>query len=440
MRRNLGLGLATALVAGNMIGSGVFLLPSSLGPYGGIGLVGWLVTGVGAMLCAVTFARLARLFPHPGGPYAYTRIAFGDFAGFLVAWGYWLSICAGNAAIAVAFVGYSGYFWPALSHVPLLSAAAAIASVWFLTWVNARGVRVAGIVQAVTTALKIVPLLAIGTFGLVFFRLEHLQPFNASGMPALSAIATTAALTLWAFLGLESATVPAGEVEDPERTIPRATLLGTGVAALVFLLGTVGVMGILSPSTLAESTAPFADAARDIWGPWGAALIAAGGAIACFGALNGWILLQGQLPMAAAADGLLPVVFGQRSRRGTPTPALLISSVLVSAIVATNYAKGLVAAYTFIILLATLTTLVPYVFCSMALVLSALRGHVSDGDRSVSKAVTLGTLAFLYSLMAIVGAGPKTVYWGFVLLIAGIPAYVWLVRHRSTRSESTPSP
>lgn len=429
MRRGLGLWLTTALVAGNMIGSGVFLLPSSLGEYGGIGLVGWLVTGAGAMLFAATFARLARLFPRPGGPYAYTRRGFGDFAAFLVAWGYWLSICAGNAAIAVAFVGYAGYFWPALSHEPILSAAAAVATVWFLTWINARGVREAGIVQAVTTVLKILPLVAIGTFGLVFFRFEHLRPFNASGMPTLSAVAATAALTLWAFLGLESATVPAGEVTEPERTIPRATLLGTGVSSLVYLLGTAGVMGVLPPAVLATSTAPFADAASSMWGPWSAGLVAAGAAVACFGALNGWILLQGQLPMAAAMDGLFPSLFARRSRRGTPTLGLVLSSVLVTAIVATNYAKGLVAAFTFIILLATLTTLIPYVFCSMALVLAAIRGDASvDGGHRLGPPILVGSLAFVYSLMAIVGAGRDTVYWGFVLLMAGVPAYVWVVR------------
>lgn len=432
-RKRLGLWMATALVVGNMIGSGVFLLPASLGSYGGVSLVGWLFTTAGALVLALTFARLARAHPRAGGPYAYTRAAFGDFAAFLVAWGYWISICAGNAAIAVALVGYLAFFAPALATSPLLGAAAAALSIWLLTWVNTRGVREAGGVQLVTTLLKLAPLVAIGTLGLAYFHGANFVPFNASGRSTLSAVSATAALTLWAFLGLESATIPAGAVARPDRTIPRATLLGTGVAAGVYILSTVAVMGVLPSHVLAASTAPFADAARAMWGPWAATAVAAGAAVSCFGALNGWTLLLGQMPLAAAGDGLLPRAVGRLSARGTPTGALVFSSALVTAIVATNYTKGLVVEFTFIILLATIATLVAYLFSTAAFVASFLRDAARPRGWRHAGPLAVALLAFAYTVWAVVGAGLDAVFWGLLLLLAGVPVYAWIGRRGARR-------
>ena len=317
-RRGLGLWMATALVVGNMIGSGVFLLPSSLASYGGVSIVAWLLTTAGAVLLALVFARLGRAYPQTGGPYAYSRKAFGDFVGFQTAWGYWIAIWAGNAAIAVAFVSYLSTFWGALATNALLAAAVAVAAIWTLTVVNAFGVRYGGWVQGVTTVLKLVPLLAIATVGLLFFDGGNFGAFNASGGSVFGSVTAAAALTLWAFIGLESATVPAEDVADPKRTIPRSTIIGTLVTALVYILGTVAVMGVIPASVLAGSNAPFADAAAEMFGGWAGDAVAIGAIVAAFGALNGWILLQGQIPMAAARDRLFPAVFGRTGRSGAP--------------------------------------------------------------------------------------------------------------------------
>jgi ABC-type transport system involved in cytochrome c biogenesis ATPase subunit len=212
--------MVTALVVGNMIGSGIFLLPASLGPFGGISIVGWLVSAAGSTLLALVFARLSRLVKKSGGPYTYTREGFGDFAGFLVAWGYWISIWTTIAAIAVAFVSYLSFFVPVLKTSPVLAAGAGLATIWILTGVNVIGVHTAGMVQLVTTVLKLLPLLAISTIGLIYVNGANFVPFNATGKSALGAITGTVALTLWAFLGLESGTTPAEHVHDPERTIP----------------------------------------------------------------------------------------------------------------------------------------------------------------------------------------------------------------------------
>lgn len=424
-RRALGLWRSTALVVGNMVGSGVFLLPASLALYGGISLFGWVLTTVGAVILALVFARWGRIMPEVGGPYAYTRRGFGNFAGFLVGWGYWISIWSGNAAIATAFVGYLGVFVPALSEGAALGAATGVGTIWLLSWVNARGVREAGIVQVVTTALKLLPLIAVGTLGLLYFDPENLRPFNVSGQPTFTALTATAALTLWAFLGLESATIPANDVRDPGRTIPRATIAGTLSAGVVYVLSTIGVMGVLAPAVLSGSTAPFADAAATMWGGWASYAVAAGAAIACFGALNGWILLSGQIPYAAAVDGTFPARFGRLSRNGTPAFGIVISAVLATVLISMNYTRGLVGAFTFIILLSTLNTLFPYVMCAAA----AFLVPEQPGERRFPWAA-IAVLAFVFSLWAIAGLGRDTVYWGFLLLLAGVPVYVWMKKSR----------
>ncbi len=435
-KRSLGLWMSTALVVGNMIGSGVFLLPAALAVYGGISILGWLFTTTGAIFLALVFARLSRMIPKAGGPYAYTRQGFGDFAGFLVAWGYWISIIAGNAAIAVALVGYLAVFWPVLAGNPMLAAIIALVNIWLLTWINALGVRNAGFVQLVTTILKLVPLVVIATLGFLFFDLDNFIPFNLSDKNSFSAITATAALTLWAFLGLESASIPADEVENPERTIPRATILGTLAVSVVYILSTVAVMGVISPAVLAKSSAPFADAASSMWGSWAGYAVAVGAAISCFGALNGWILLQGQIPLATARDNLFPASFKRLSRKGTPVLGLVVSSVLVTLLIAVNYMKGLVELFTFVILLGTLTCLVPYIFTSMAEFMIFIKDRERFSGQKMFGASFIAVFAFLYSLWAIAGSGRDTVYWGFLLLMAGVPVYVWIKwRHDKLQNE-----
>jgi APA family basic amino acid/polyamine antiporter len=429
-RAPLGLWTSTSLAVGNMVGSGIFLLPASLAPYGGLGIAGWLLTSLGALLLALVFARLSRRIPKAGGPYAYARAAFGDFAGFFMAWGYWISILATNAAIAVALVSYLTVFWPAPARVTGLAPAVALGVIWLLTAVNAAGVRYGGVAQLVTTVIKLIPLAALATLGLVHADLTRLAAPPTTGGTQAAALAATVTLTLWAFLGLESATIPAESVVHPDRTIPRATLLGTGLTAIVYILSTAAVMGIVPAARLAESTAPFADAGRAIWGGWAGYLMGAGAVISCFGALNGWILLSGQLPLAMARDGLFPTLFGTVRPDGTPAAGIAVSSVLVTVLLLLNYTAGLVEVFTKIILLATLTAVVPFVFATMAELTLVLRSAPPRGTGRRWRAGLLAAAAYGYSMWAVIGAGRETVFWGFVLLLAGLPLYVWLRRPR----------
>jgi len=424
----LGMWMATALVMGNMIGSGLFLLPSTLAPYGGAALLGWGVSLAGALLLALVFARLGLERPMRGGPYAYARAAFGDAVGFGTAWSYWVSTWCGNAAIAVAFAGYFGSLLPAGTENPWRDAVIAAVAVWICTFTNLRGTRSAGAVQLITTILKFLPLLLIVAVGVTSFDPQAWQPFNRSDQPLLGVTTTTIALTFWALLGMESVCIAARDVRNPHRTIPIATLLGTALAGVATVIACMTVVGLLPQSQLIASHAPFADAAAHLWGPAAGVALAAIAAISCFGALNGWVLVVSQVGMAAAEDGLFPRVLARCDARGTPVAGLLISSALASALVLANYQKQLVALFTFAILLSTATTVLPYLVCSFA----ALRLHRSSRRRWRAIAqVAVALAAAAFSAWCLISTGAESLAWGAVLLLAGAPLYFWGRRHKA---------
>jgi APA family basic amino acid/polyamine antiporter len=427
-KRVLGFWTSSSLVAGNMIGSGIYLLPAALAVYGGISLFGWLLSTLGSICLALLFVNLSRMMPKVGGPYVYTREGFGDFPGFIVTWGYWISIVCANAAIAVALVSYLSLFIPVLDNSPIAAITAALVFIWLLTFVNVIGIKESGRLQLLTTILKIAPLVAITVFGIFYFDTSNFIPFNQSGEDSLSAIKATTALTLWAFLGLESATIPADNIKDPGRTIPKATVFGTVTTAIIYILSTAVVMGLISSENLIDSAAPFADAAQKLWGSGAGLIVAAGGVISCFGALNGWILLQGQVPYAAAKDRLFPAVFAKLSIKGTPAAGLIISSVVVTILMIMNYTKGLVEKFTFIILLATLATLVPYVFSALAEIFIFAKKREASDRKKFIKAMVIAILALIYSLWALLGIGLETILWGLALLVAGMPVFLYLKR------------
>lgn len=433
--KKLGFWMSTSLVVGNMIGAGIFLMPSALAEYGGISILGWIVSAFGAMVLARVFSWLSKMVPRAaGGPYAFARAGFGDFIGFLVAWGYWISIAIANAAIAVTFVGALAILFPILQDSAQAALGLSLAIIWLLTWVNSRGVRSSGKMQVVTTLLKLLPMLALILGGWFYFDWGHFTPFNASGLPSLEAIAITGSMTLYAFLGLESATVPADNVNNPEKTVPRATMIGTLVTTVVYILSSVVVMGMIPPQSLTTSTAPFADAMQLLSGNWGETIVACGIGMATFGALNGWILLQGQIGQATARDGLFPAIFARENKQGAPIYGILMGSLLSSLLVLLNYGAGLVEQFKLLILLATFCNLVPYLFGAAAYVSISL-DRLQKGT-SLGTVFLWGSLAFAFALWATYGAGETSVYWGFLLLLLGVPVYVLMKsRHKPPPNE-----
>jgi APA family basic amino acid/polyamine antiporter len=418
--RALGLWMCTALVVGNMIGSGVFMLPASLAPYGWNAVFGWLVTIGGALCLAVVFAKLAQVFPKDGGPYTYTQEAFGPLVGFLVAWSYWISLWVGNAALAVGSVSYLSVLIPAIGKVPGLHLLVAVGSVWLLVGVNIAAARLAGAVQLATTALKLLPLAAvIGLAAWVLMRGGATPtPFHVADIHP-GGITAAATLTLWAMLGVESATVPSGKVIDPQRTIPRATLIGTVFAGVIYLLVCSAVVLLMSPDALKGSNAPLADFVGRYWGGGASKILALFAAISGFGALNGWVLLQGEMPYAMARGGVFPAFLAKETPRGTPMRAHLISAGLLTGLVLMNYAKSMAELFTFIALVATTASLFAYLACALA----ALKLQATRRITPVASLTVIALLAGAYAVFTLVGAGGQAVLLGLALLAVGLPVY-----------------
>lgn len=428
----LGIWMLTTLVAGNMIGSGIFLLPSSLAKIGSISLLSWCFTALGAFMLALVFSKMSTLVPKTGGPYAYAYAGFGDFIGFQTAFNYWVTVWVGNAAIAIAAAGYLAVFWPVLAH-PMPACIFSIVVVWILTLVNIGGVHAAGLVQVVTTIFKLIPILLVAVLGWWYFHPGYLtQAFNVSHHTNFYAISNAATLTLWAFIGLESATIPAGNVDNPEKIIPVATLLGTLIASVVYIASSAAIMGMIPPDVLAQSTSPFAAAAAVIFGKWGEWIIAIGAAIACLGCLNGWILLQGQVPMAAADDQLFPRIFAKRNKDGTPVWALVLTSILVTGLLFFTISPNLNAQFQFIILIASLAALIPYLYTAIAEIIVLKQQGKASGKRAVIN-IIIAILAATYSFWATFGSGMKIVFYGMMLVFFSIPLYAIVYWQRNKK-------
>ena len=428
--RQLGLVMCTALVVGNMIGSGIFLLPATLAPYGWNSIFGWMLTIAGGILLATVFAALSRSFPRAGGPYAFTQEAFGPAAGFLVAWSYWISVWVGNAAVATGAVSYLSVFFPSLSTTTGLHAGVTIAIIWLLTAVNCRGAYLAGSVQLATTVLKLLPLMAViglGALVVIGDGGASLAPLDVSTI-SIGPITAAATLTLWGLLGLESATVPAEKVKDPTRTIPRATMIGMILTGIIYLLASSAIILLQPADEVAASSAPFADFVARHWGENAGKWLALFAAISGFGALNGWILVQGELPFAMARGGVFPAFLAKATANGTPVRAHVVSSALMTMIVMSNYAKGMTEMFTFVLLISTTASLVMYFACALA----ALKLKRDGRLQSSSSLFAVASVAAVYALWAIYGAGAEAVSWGFALLLGGLPVYLATRQKKST--------
>ena len=423
--QKIGLITATSLVIGNMIGVGIFVLPAVLSKYGSISLLGWVFTAAGALILAKIFSNFSKIIvSKSGGPYAYSKAGFGDFIGFLVAWGYWISCWVSNGAIAIAIIGAASFFVPELASNSVLSVSMGLGLIWVLTWINTRGIKESGKVQLITTIIKILPLLFIIVFGLFFFRLDNFPSFNLTGENNFSTLSAVATLTLYAFLGIECATIPAGDIENPEKTIPRATMLGAIITTALYILGTIVLFGILPLDTLQNSPAPFAEAAKIMGGEYGGYFVAVGVIISGIGVLNGWILITGQISMATAKDELFPDFFRRENKKGAPVNGFIIGGVLSSIVMLMNYTEGLVEQFEFIVQLTVLVVLMPYLFTSASYALVVIEKKLHA--KSWIKTFVLSALGFSYSLWAIYGSGVDTVYYGFLLLLIGIPVYIYM--------------
>ncbi|MBT6100943.1 MAG: amino acid permease [Oceanospirillaceae bacterium] len=409
--KKMGFWQCWGMSVGVMIGSGIFLLPTVLAPYGWISLLGWLLTCSGTIVLALVLARLAGTTDHAGGPYAYVRESFGDLAGFLIGWGYWVGVVFGVTAIAVGFAGYMGSIFPIFAANSLTQALVAAMGIGVLTWVNIKGISEAATVQLVLTILKIVPLIVIIGLGIAYGDIDNFPSFNPQQLSMAEALASTALLTMWAFIGIEAAVIPTSDVEDPKKTVPIAVVSAALSVSFLYVGASIAIMFLVPSEVLAASESPFVDAASHM-GPGGALLMGVGALISTAGALNGNIFVMGQMPMLVAADGLAPSVIAKKNKGGAPMVALMASSVFSAALLVLNFTDGLVGAFSFLISMSTLSILAPYGLSAMAEFKRSW--HSAKGWAGVA------LLSVIYTLIAAAGSGLYAFFLGVGLFLLGI--------------------
>lgn len=439
LKRELGLLAATSIVVGNVIGSGIFMSPATMARVSNpkAAIVAWLITAIGSIFIGLNFANLGSKIPKTGGPIVYTRAAFGDFAAYLIAWTYWIGAWVGNAAIITAFMSYFTYFVPGASN-PAISFIITSAILWFFTLVNLFGVKNAGIISIVTTILKIAALIVFIIIALFNFNPKYFNTISSTSPQGWAGIAPGIGVALWAFVGIESATIPAGEIKNPERNVKLSTIYGTIIVAVIYMLISIVSMGGMNQDSLANSNAPFADIINNsTGGTWGGTFIALGAVISTLGAISGWLLTTARCAYGASEDKIFPKIFSKVSGKyKTPNAALIISGILTNLVLILNYTEGLKAAFDFMTLLATLAFLPAYSFCAVAEIILLVKHSDKFNIWNFLKNSFLSLIAFAYSIYAIYGTGMEAVTWGFILMLGGIPLYVYLMIQKNKEDKN----
>lgn len=426
LKKEISLFMATMLVCGNMIGSGVFMLPATLAQISGPlpTIIAWVLTTIGSILIAISFANLGSKYTATGGAYHYTKEAFGEFSGFLSAWLYWNGSWIGNAAIIVALASYCSAVIPAL-QTPIYSIIFASVILWIVTILNIVGVKQAGKMQTVATIFKIGFFAIFIVVAFLNFDKMNLIPLVPQGK-GMNTIPLAATSTLWAFVGMESATVTAGEIKNPEKNVKKSTIYGMIIASIIYILISIGSMGVMSNSQLAASSAPLTDILAIALGSSVGKILALAVVICILGTTIGWILSTARVAYAAGEDGVFPKFFGELNPKyGTPVNALIVGSVLVNILIIMNFQKSMVSAFTFITILATLSFLPVYLLSTAAEMMLMFKGEKQFGFYIFIRKSALPLLAFVYSIWTIYGSGSEIVMWGFIMMLSGIPFYIY---------------
>ncbi|MDR1694076.1 MAG: arginine/agmatine antiporter [Lactobacillaceae bacterium] len=419
-KNKIGLVPATLMVAGNMMGSGVFMLPANLAAIGSIAIFGWLITIVGSIALALTFSKLTQIYPAAGGPYAYTKRAFGDYMGYQTNLVYWLANVVGNVGLAVAGLGYLSTFFPALKD-PLVAALGQISIIWLLTYANILGPKVVARVQSFTTTLALLPIIGMAIFGWLWFKREtYMGGWNVTGQHPMTAIGMTLNFTLWAFIGVESASVSTAVVKNPTKNVPIATVAGVILAAVCYVLSSSAIMGIIPNKELIASSAPFSDAIRVALGEGPAKIVALCAAIGCLGSLGGWTLLVGQTAKAAADDGLFGNIFARVNKNGVPAAGLALVAAIMTLQVLATMSPTASAQFGKIASIAVIMTLLPYIYSSVAIKILG-RDKMQRGQLAFYTIV--GLIAAIYSMWAMIGSDGEQTRWALMFVISTIIFY-----------------
>jgi basic amino acid/polyamine antiporter, APA family len=433
----IGFWTCTALVVGNVIGMGIFLLPASLAPYGFNALIGWTIVLLGCLVLARVFSHLAQALPHADGPYGYIRATLGELPAYVALWAYWVSLWLTNAALATGVVGYITVVFPATTAIQ--PALFALGLLWTMVLINLFGVRTSGGVQIATTALKLLPMLAIALLGgWVLLDAPASYVAHPPTTPiTLHDVMAAATIALFAMLGIESASVPAARVDDPGRTIPRATMTGTVLTAIIYIIVSTVPLLLIQQHELAEASAPFSLLMERFGAAGSGRWLALFVVISGLGALNGWTLLVGELTRTMANNGVLPAVLARNNRHGAPATALLVTGSFASIMVGMSYSQSLVAAFTFLTRVVTAANMPLYFCCALALMVLWRRGTAACATR---KALLVAGVGALFVVFAFIGIGREPFLYALGLGAAGLPLYAFMRwrRGRTPPSEGLP--
>ncbi|MBQ3944423.1 MAG: amino acid permease [Alphaproteobacteria bacterium] len=326
--KELGFISLVSIVIGSQLGSAAFVLPAQLAPFKTIGILGWIVSVAGAISLALIFSDLSSHITKSGGPHVYVSAAFGRVSGFFTAWLYWIISWSSNSILLVTTVGYLAIITGKLSPTEVFAIEATL--LFAISWINIVGMKFSGTIETVLTAMKILPLLFLPVVFFMFFEPSFFKVSLkevTNGGDVMSTISQTALLTFWGFIGVECATTPAESVKNPKKTIPRAIIIGTSTVALIYLMNTISITGVVGFERLEATSAPYAVVMSSIFSHYSDIAISVMAMIVCVGTLNAWTLTSGQIAYGAYKDGLFPGVFGKVNSSGAPKAAIIIAAI-----------------------------------------------------------------------------------------------------------------
>lgn len=431
MSQKIGFWSVFALVTGSQIGSGVFMLPASLAPYGLYSLWGWFFSGVGAISLALVFAKLCNKIPKTGGPHAYVQEAFGPVAGFFTGWTYWTISWVSTTAVVVASVGY---LIPLIGiHDPSVHLGLEVGLLLLITWLNLRGVETAGCAEFVLTILKIIPLVILPLVAFYYFDIKNFVVSDTVQQTSMSQIFNQVTLlTLWGFIGVETATTPAECVENPCHTIPRAIILGTISVAVLYVLNSVAIQGVIAGDQLAKSSAPYVDATHAIFGGNWYMVVSLIASIICIGTLNAWMLSSGQIALGLAQDGLMPSIFSRKNKYDAPVAGLIVSCLGIIPLLFLTCGHNLAKQVSMLIDFSVIAFLFVYLVCCVALIKVSLR----QGSIFTMRQKAYSAVATLFCLWVLYEASLKTVMTASLFIVTGFPMYLYMKKRKRTSAEA----
>jgi len=428
--RTLGLTSATGLVIGSIVGTGVFTMPAVIAGAGTMGIIVLGVIAVGAMLLAVLFGQLTRRIPNgDGGLYAYSRHEFGDFAGYLVGWCYWIQSWAGNAAIVSSWVFYVDALFGWAHPSGMLNWGIAMVGLWVPALVNLAGIRQMAWFENVSVVLKFLPLLFVGIVGWFFVTAANFGPFNASGGSFYSAIGIAAGVALFSFIGVEAAAMTAKRVRNPRVNVERASILGTALSAVLYVLVTAVVMGLVAHHTLVDTGSPFVNAFDAMFpnSAWAGKFIAAIAVVSGIGALNGWTLIVTETSRAMAQDHLAPACFAWTDRKGTAWFGILVGTTLPSLLMLWRYntSSGL-KVFTYLVALTVVTVAIPYFMSAIAQLTFLVSRRRTVQGWQLARDLCVAGASVLFSMWVAFANPYQVIYQTVLVLMVGIIGYAFL--------------